>query len=299
MRFVPATISRAAGRQALSIKTNSPAILFAAGVVGIGGTVFLACKATLKLEETVEETSKTVDKLQLRQSEAVSQTEREQIQKELWWARGYGARQIVKLYAPAAVLGVVSIAALFGSHRILNKRNAALTTAYSVLDRSFRNYRGRVREAFGEETEESLYLDSQYDTYTSGDLKGEIERVHHKDVGPYSAFFDEANSSAFRWDAETNMYKLRAAEKFANDKLQARGYLFLNEVFEYLGMEYSETGALCGWSYPARDGGDGYVDFGLDRNTVQARRFREGKEPAVILNFNCDPGTIPGKLKRK
>ena len=84
---------------------------------------------------------------------------------------------------------------------------------------------------------------------------------------------------------------LRAQENYANDKRRRYGHVFLNEVYELLGIPHSQAGAVVGW---VRDSevGDGYISFGIyDYTDANARQFVNGYESAILLDFNVD-GTI-------
>ena len=77
---------------------------------------------------------------------------------------------------------------------------------------------------------------------------------------------------------------LNGQQNFANDLLQARGHVFLNEVYDMLGIPRSQAGAVVGW---VKEFGDGYVDFGIfDGKTSQARSFVNGEERNILLDFN-------------
>lgn len=81
---------------------------------------------------------------------------------------------------------------------------------------------------------------------------------------------------------------LRAQQQFANDKLVADGFLFLNDVYDMLGIDKTPTGQLVGWKYDElnNDVGDNYVDFGI----METNRETEdgGYEPVILLDFNVD-----------
>lgn len=295
MKLIPNVISRTVSRQVLLTQQSSPAILFGVGIVGVIGATVLACRATLRVEEVVEETNRDIEKMQVR--EVLSE---QAAQRQIWQIRAVGARKIFNLYAPAIGVGAISVIALAGSHRILTRRNAALSAAFTVLDRAFRDYRGRVRNAYGEEIEDAIYNGSDdWKTlpHKPGEKHAQLESATFTQAGPYSVFYDEMNAAGFKSDPEMNKLTIQAAEHFANEKLKIKGHVFLNEVLDMLGIEHTEMGATCGWLVDG--GGDGYVDFGLNDNRLSAKRFMTGREAAVILNFNCDPGQIHRSLKKQ
>ena len=137
------TLTKALGRKALVLEKNSPQLLFGAGIVGMVGSTVLACRATLKLEEVLEEGKKNLHTANTLEHVDYSEADRK---KDISIIYVQSAVKVAKLYAPAAVLGGASIAALAQSHSILNKRNAALTAAYAAIEKGFSEYRQRVVE---------------------------------------------------------------------------------------------------------------------------------------------------------
>lgn len=102
----------------------------------------------------------------------------------------------------------------------------------------------------------------------------------------YARFFDET-CKGWSNDAELNRTFLECQQQFANDKLKANGYLFLNEVYDMLGMARTKKGCVVGWLYDEKNPvGDNYVDFDLfnERN----RDFINGYKTIVLLDFNVD-----------
>lgn len=91
---------------------------------------------------------------------------------------------------------------------------------------------------------------------------------------------------------------LKCQQQYANEKLKAQGHLFLNEVYDMLGIPRSKAGAVVGWIYDRNNPekySDGYVDFGLYSGTESNRRFVNGQEYNILLDFNVD-GVIYDKI---
>lgn len=281
------TVTNKFGRQALKAQKNAPTILFVAGVVGVVGTVVLASRSTLKLEEVLEDAREDIEKangLREEMPDAYSEQDRK---RDMTIIYTKAAGKIVKLYAPAVALGGLSIMALSGSHIILTRRNVALTAAYAALDKGFREYRQRVSEELGEDKEREIRRPVNREvTEKAGKSLVTIARPYG--LSPYSVLFDESNKN---WDKE-NMYNqmfLRSMQNWANDLLNARGHLFLNEVYDMLGFPRITAGQVVGWVKNNPNGGDGYVDFGvLTGDVFSAQRFINGDERNVWLDFNVD-----------
>ncbi len=107
--------------------------------------------------------------------------------------------------------------------------------------------------------------------------------VNGTEYSPYARFFDET-SREWKKDAEMNLYFLQCQQTWANHQLRARGHIFLNEIYDSLGMERSSAGQIVGWVVNGE--GDGFVDFGLYE--ARSTGFRHGLEPRIILDFNVD-----------
>src|SRR5688572_30806226 len=127
-------ITQRLGSTNLTLRSKSPTIFFIGGVVGVIGTTVLACRATLKLEQTLDTSNKLAEKVKEFEHENYSEGDRKQDQ-AIVHIRSIVA--VARLYAPAILLGGASIALLTQSHNILIKRNAALAAAYTALDKGF------------------------------------------------------------------------------------------------------------------------------------------------------------------
>ena len=105
----------------------------------------------------------------------------------------------------------------------------------------------------------------------------------------YARFFDES-SSAWRKDANVNLVYLLMQQRYANDLLKKKGYLFLNEVYDMLGIPKTKEGQIIGWVYDTDNPiGDNYVDFGIYNIHNDAnRKFVNGYERTILLDFNVD-----------
>lgn len=294
LSIIKNAITSKTARQVLVMRKHSPAILFAAGVAGVVGTVVLASRATLKLEEVLEEAQEDLEKTRTIEHPNYSDDDRRNDQMLIFIRTG---ATIARMYAPALVLGGLSIAALTGSHVILTRRNTALMAAYTVLDRGFREYRQRVVSALGEEKDrEFRYGGEEREIVFEGENGPETERV--KDVidglpSIYARVFDQTCSSWSPAPGYNQMF-LQCQQNYANDRLRAVGHLFLNEVYDMLGMPRSKEGAVVGWLIGCD--GDNYVDFGVFKgDRYSGMRFVKGDNNAVWLDFNVD-GVIYDKI---
>ena len=118
--------------------------------------------------------------------------------------------------------------------------------------------------------------------------KGNVEPVDRDlySVSPYARWFNE-KCLAWTKNPEQNLYYLHHQQVYANEMLRARGYLFLNEVYDMLGIPKTKAGQVVGWIYDENNPiGDNCVDFGL-LNT-RNENFVNGYEKSVLLDFNVD-----------
>lgn len=282
------------------VQKHSPEILAGVGVVGVVASTVMACKSTMKLNDILEESKETRDKIREVESNPryEKQYSHEDAKKDLTINYTQTGLKIAKLYAPAVILGSASLGCLLASNDILRKRNAALSAAYMTVDKSFKEYRQRVVDRFGEEVEKEIRYNIKAEEVTStvvaedGSETTVTETVKTMDPNLYSdyaKFFDEA-SPYWQKDPEYNFMFLKSQQQYATDLLRARGRLFLNEVYDMLGIEKTKAGQIVGWVYnPENPIGDNFVDFGIfDMSKERVRAFVNGYEPNILLDFNVD-----------
>lgn len=284
------------GRQKLILKKQSPHIFFGLGIAGSVTSTIMACRATLKLPDTLVEIESDLTHVRALKShyDEVAKEDPKNLPEKAHEIRrdfvhvyiksGY---RLARLYWPAAALGLCSIGALTGSHVALTRRNTALMAAYAAVQKAYDDYRERVIKELGSEKE--------LDIYHAADriLNDQDEDIYAADPNtwsPYARFFDEA-SPHWEKNAEFNRLFVQCQQNYANEKLRAQGHLFLNEVYDMLGIDRSTAGSVVGWVI-GKDG-DNYVDFGM-YEAVNSR-FINGWERSILLDFNVD-GVIYDKI---
>jgi hypothetical protein len=286
---------RALSRGALELKKDSPHIFFVVGIAGVIGGTILACRATLKLDKELEDFKTDIsDRKEFEEKIAPHFRDKS---RDDYVENNYNKQmakiyirhsvRIAKLYAPAGGVMIISIGLLGGSHAQLTRRNAALMSAYAALQTAYENYRNRVREEIGEEREAELYRDVHIKNE-----KGEIVASNPTQFSPFARFFDEF-STDFTKDPEVNRFFIQCQEEHANDILRSRGHVFLNDAYDYLGLDRTRAGAIVGWVYDP-DNPNKRIDFGIfnERNSP----FVNGWERAILLDFNVD-GIVYDKIK--
>lgn len=304
LKVVPAKLTVAAGQATLQLSKQSPHILFGAGIVGFGATIYLASKAVLKLDRHVDvfqenlETVKELYDSAKDSEEGRASYPKSEYRKDLAYLYANSIYDITKMYAPTVIVGTLTIVCLTKSHTILSNRNTALMAAYSVLERSYNAYRKRVIDEFGEDKDREFRYPTKEIRTLSLDEKGKaVEKVETKTLldqySTYARFFDEMCPD-WKRNPEYNLIFLRAQQNWANDLLRARRHVFLNEVYDMLGIPRTKAGAVVGWVIGHE--GDNYIDFGLfDGENSAARDFVNGRERSILLDFNVD-GVIYDKI---
>ena len=288
-----------ASKTGLQVKKYSPEILVGTAIISGIVTVVAACKATKKVDDILTESDEQKDKVQkcLEADNLSEKYTEEDAKKDLAVIRVQTIGKVVKLYAPTAIFGAASIVSVLASHGLMRKRNAALAAAYVAIDSSFKDYRGRVIERFGEKVDYELKHGIKAEKIGEAMVTDEDGNVHvveqydeqHGLPSGYAKIFDEFNPNWQR-DSDFNQSFLLQQQQNANNKLVARGYLFLNEVYRALGFPETRAGQIVGWVYnPTKPVGDNYVDFGLFKpGNRGARDFINGFDRSVILDFNVD-----------
>lgn len=307
-------LTRGATKAGLVLKKHSPTILTVTGVVGMVGAGVLACRSTLKANEVVERHRDRLSKIHEAKElwdngdTVVEGTEYsdEDYRKDIVVAYSKTVLDFAKLYGPAILTAAVSIASILSGHNILRKRNLALSAAYAAVDKAFKEYRDRVRKELGEDEDYHFRTGAErvkmteVTTDENGNTKKEkVDVFDVKTEGDgtpsmYARFFDEY-SPYWQKDPVYNKAFLKARQNEANDRLHINGVLFLNTVYEMLGLPPTKEGAVVGWLL-GKEQKDGFVDFGIFNNrSPEVRRFVNGDERSVLLDFNVD-GVIFDKL---
>lgn len=296
------SVNGVTSKAVMKLKKHSPEILVVAGIAGTVVSAVLACKATTKVAEILDETKGTLDTIhEGMETGAINGQEytTEDGKKDTVVVYAQTGMKLAKLYGPAIILGTLSITSILASNNILRKRNVALGAAYAAIDKGFKEYRGRVIERFGEQVDTELKYGIKAKKFEEIEVDPETgkEKKVKKTVmvadpnlqSDYAVYFD-SKSRNYETNPDYNRMFLKAQQAFANDKLQTRGHLFLNEVLDDLDLPRTPAGQIVGWT---KDGPDGYVNFRIvevERETEDGRH-----EPALLLDFNVE-GNIWEKM---
>lgn len=198
----------------LFVKRNGSTILTCIGGAGVIATSVLAVKATPKalllLEHAKEEKGETLTKFE---SVCVA----------------------APAYIPAVLVGASTITCIFGAN-LLNKRSqASLMSAYALLDSSYKEYKSKVVDLYGEEADLRVREEIAKDKYAGDGKKPNNDKV---------LFYDEFSGRYF----ESTTTEVLKAEYEINKKLSSWGGVYLNEFYDLVGLEPTDYGEHLGWS---------------------------------------------------
>ena len=285
------------------VQKSSPELLLGAGIVAVVTGAVMACKATVKAEDILAESHEKLDKIhKVSEDETYTDTyTKEDEKKDLTIVYVQTGLKLAKVYAPAVAVGTLGVVSILASHNILHKRNVALAAAYTTVDQSFKDYRKRVVERFGErvdhELKHAIKAETMEKTETTEDGKKKkvketvdvVDKSSLEGKSEYARFFDE-RSYFYEKDPEQNLMFLKKQQNYANQLLRSKGKLFLNDVYDMLDIPRTKAGQVVGWVYdPENPNIDNYVDFGIYNLHCQENRdFVNGYERSILLDFNVD-----------
>ena len=297
-------VGKAFNKAKFGIRKHSPEILMIGGAIGVVSSAIMACRATTKLSEVMNNHKATIEQIHhvANHPEMLPENSytKEDAKKDVAITYTQTGLKLVKLYAPSVILGTLSLTCMITSNNILRNRNAALAAAYTAVDNGFKIYRKNVVDRFGEEVDKELKYSIKAKEFeeTEVDEKGKEKKVKKtvdvsglEEYSPYAKFFD-CGCDNWQKDPDHNLWYLRQQQNYANDKLKSQGYLFLNDVYDMLGIPRTKAGQVVGWIYDEKNPnheGNNYVDFGIYNINLEANReFVNGYEPTIILDFNVD-----------
>ena len=290
----------------LWVSNKSPELLLTVGIAGVITSTVLACRSTIKAVEVFDEHQKNMDIIkeageagQVANGDDYSDQEYKEDLTKQYVQTGI---KLFKLYAPSVILGGLSIFAISKSHIIMKDRNANLAAAYATLDTMYKTYRNNVKEKYGEEEDFNMRYGVKTEdfeeekTLKNGDKKTVTKKVKvMSDIqghSEYSRFFDSSCPNHCE-TAEYNLSFLTNLQDWFNRELRRKGFIFLNEVYEKIGVDLSHAGQEVGWIYDKNI--EEKIDFGIFSYKEANRRFVNGYEPVILLDFNVD-GVIIDKV---
>ena len=217
-------------------------ILTCLSAIGVVGTAYLSGKAAIKAEKELE----TLDKdAPLKEK----------------------AKALAPIYAPAAAVGAATILCMFGANGLNRKQQASMLAAGALMEQTYKKYRDKAEEFFGENfIEKELAKDVPDEVETEDGKKlyyynyledGEIPEER------YNGYFNAIPEQVFDAKYELNrLFRFRCAH--------GNGYVTLNEFFKLLGRDPIGCGDNLGWSEELATEYYGYIwiDIKIDEVTL-------------------------------
>lgn len=289
-----------------TLKEHSPAILVTVGVAGMVAATIFACKATTKMDDILKESEENVDKIENFNPEDAEYTEEDRA-KDLKINAMKTRLKFVKLYLPAALIGLTSIAAILVGFKILNSRYLVATAAYATLEKVYDDYRSRIRKRFGEDADfygktgierNKEFIVDQITTDEKG--KEKIEHITEvKDViaenvdcpffhliGPGDFLYDKFGGDMEHIHAQVNVIQNNCQRLYGLGNYVNLNKEVITPIYGSKSDKLTDIGQICGWckdDKPSEEIGDGFVDLGW--GTVWAPSM-DGTE-SIMYGYIC------------
>ncbi len=311
-------LSRTIHKGIYILKDHAPEILAVTGSVASVGAIAFAIKETPKATQILEEHKQNIENVHTviksaDESEEIDYSSDDE-KKDLFIIYSKTGLKLVKNYWAMLLLEGISIGCTLGGAYTSRQKYASLLTTALTMEQIHNTYRKNVVERFGEETDKELRhgIKTKAEEYVIKDKDGKETKVKevtrdkkskydtHMDI---TRFFDEVNAAGtYSRDAWANRAFILGIEQWANNRLVTRGYVYLNEVYEKLGVPESEAGHHLGWVYKDHSKDDlqkhhnRIVISFVGADGQPATDFENGIEPSVLLDFNVD-GYIDNQIK--
>lgn len=304
LELIKNKMTQSFGRTGLVVQKHSPEILLGLGIIGGVAAAIMAVRATSKLNNVLIEIEEERAEVELQDEDG--NFDQTRYNKELAVHYVKTGLRFTKLYGPSIGVGVLSIASILSAHGIMANRQVGLVSAYTLLHEGYKAYRQRVIEELGEDKDYDFYhgLKNEEVTISEEDPEtGKTKKVkrtikvadpRYRTPSIYSRFFDET-CRAWKTDPLLNRAFLTSQERYLNDILILRGHVFLNEMYEALGMDWTPEGQLVGWVLKGdpedmkTEGRDGYISFRMFDPANQPNvDFVNGHNPSILIDPNVD-----------
>ena len=285
------------------ISKHAPTILSVTASAGVIATGYLAWKAGTRFED-VEGRDWDRRKECLRNADIIPDEDVPKIERK---NRILFILDTVRTIAPAAIVGAATITMIYFSNSISKKRLAAMGAAYATLQTAFDGYKRTMVEALGKESVDKILkpklpnVGKSAEEILSSDNKSDAAHVSDavvnsiKALSPYARIIAEESSTCWDPNEDYTSQNISAVQLWANRRLERKGHLFLNEVFDQLGLSRTREGAVVGWLKNGE--GDGYVSFGdFDASIYRVPSDSYTRvDSNFIVDFNVD-GVIWDKI---
>lgn len=230
------------------LKRNSSTILTCVGVIGVAATAVVSAHDTIKAVKLIKENERPDEELSKKEAFKIA----------------------APAYIPTVVVGLSTIACILGANVLNKKSQASLASAYALIDSSFKEYRNKAKELYGEEADKKIkeeIMEERYDESLVKDLGREV-------------FFDFYGLQFFNSTIE----KVLWAEEEVNNILKKNGYVSLRTFYTLAGADPVFEDDLVGWSINScsQDGYD-HIEF-LNEKTKHEDGFQ-----SYSITMICEP----------
>lgn len=297
-----------------TLKEISPQLCLVGGVVGVVGGIVMACRATRKLDATLEESKDEINDIHDKREELTEEEySAKEMKKDLTKAYAKSGLKLVKLYGPSAAVVALSLGGIVKSNDILRKRNTALAAAYAALDGSFKVYRNRVIDKFGEDVDAELRLGTREEKCEE---TVEVDGKKKKVKNSYLVTDGKSGENGIYYFSDSALYKgiddydfsvINGRQDICNNLFKKNGVYLVKDALDLLGFEgdivdpkiHPELLTL-GW-LKGDESCDGKVDFRAHRvyrNIVDPETGEIVRIMDYALDFNHD-GNVYTRLVKK
>lgn len=227
---VSKALNKAFCKSASWLKRSSPAILTCIASVGVAATAVMAVKATPKAIHILEDA-------ELEKGEKLTKFE--------------VVKTTAAVYIPAAAIGLTTISCIWGAHILNRRQQAALIGAYTMLNNSYKKYREKTKELFGDDADKQIYQAIAKDKY--------IETIASVPSDEKQLYYDAYYGDYY----EASREDVLTAEHWVNEQIAKVGYVSLNDFYKFLGLPGREEFKAIGWSYDMLLDwfGNAWIDF--------------------------------------
>lgn len=134
---------------------------------------------------------------------------------------------------------MLSTIGCIASANYLNKKaQSSLLAAYTLLDKSYKEYVEKSNELYGEDAKDKIISEIAKDNCDSSIIQNEELVINGEHL-----FFDY---QTLRW-FNAKIEDVLKAEAFMNEQLAATGYVSMVDFYKYLDLEYDECLSEINW----------------------------------------------------
>lgn len=244
---------------------NSPTILTSVGVVGTLTTAYLAGKASFQVGGAI-----AAHNAEVSTGPEMVMTPREIVEfvteEGLW-----------KLYISPAVMALATVTCIIGANKVGARRAAGLAAGYTIVEKSFEEYRDKVVEKFGERKEQAVHDEIAQDR---------INATYSDDVRLLGVSEGEICYDSFGGQYFLNSVEgINAAINVLNNLINNDGFASLADLYRLLEMETPPFSESIGWN------SDRLLEPRISSTLAH------GSKPIVVMGFSHEPMPDYGRFR--